>query len=51
MNASLTRRCRMRRLLRQITPMVEDDDGAGHVKPIIIFVIIDFFLIFFFSPI
>lgn len=49
MNVSLTRRCRMRRLLRQIIPMVEDDDGAGHVKPIIIIiilVIIDFYFDF-----
>lgn len=43
MNASLTRRCRMRRLLRQITPKVEDDDGADRVEPIFITVIIVFF--------
>ena len=36
MNASLTRRCRMRRLLRQITPRVEGGDGAGRVKPVIL---------------
>lgn len=42
----------MRRLLRQTTPMVEDDDGAGHVKPFIILVIIDFFFqLFIFLPV
>lgn len=40
----------MRRLLRQIIPMVEDDDGAGHVKPIIIIILVifDFYFYFYF---
>lgn len=45
MNASLTRRCRMRRRLRQITPKVEDDDGVGRVEPIFITVTIVLFTI------